>query len=164
MDAPERYVHRISNASFDGWRLQITGFGLTEWFSVARHGSEAAARAAAIARRDEIFPLGVPAGRAFCATRRPEGGLVGVVLAINRRPARIGGQPTVSTVYWMAMWGTHGRKRYSVKTLGWEAAFRAACVERRAHTGYPVDPDLATVPDIPADVEAWLKAMASVPS
>lgn len=156
MRETERYVYRISNASFVGWKLQIAGFGVSEWFSVARHGSDAAARAAAIARRDQVFPYGVPAGRAFCAARRTEGRVLGVSLAVNRRTTSGDGTSRIGTVYWIASWGTQGRRRYSVRRLGWEGAFRAACTERQRHTGYPVDPGTATVPDIPSDVEAWM--------
>ena len=158
--ATERYIHRISNDSFEGWRLFIAGLGISEWFSVARHGSDEAAHAAALARRDRIFPHGVPYGRAFCAMKRTEGRVVGVSLGIHRRRTSRPGAPSdITVVYWIASWGRQERRRFSVLELGWEGAFRAACAERRRHTGYPVDPDLATVPEMPQDVERWMAGM-----
>lgn len=152
-----RYVHRVQNAAFNGWRFSVSALGLQEWFSVSRYGGVEEALQAALTRRSAVFPEGVPYGKAQSASTRVDGDrLLGVHLYIDERGAPE--RKRIRGVYWEAVWGSQEKKRFSVRRLGWAQAFKSACRLRYAHTGYPARPDEVWVPDTPDRVSEWLRS------
>ena len=148
-----RFITRVKNESFDGWRFEVRALGVVRYCSIAEFGSEDAARAAALEYRDRVFPAGVPWAQTHSALLDKSEGVVGVSLVIDRD----GPGGPVRSVAWSAQLGQRQKRRFSITRLGWRGAFLAACACRRDYSGYPVDPEAVTVPDMPDEVRVWFK-------